>query len=129
MLRGCRGGSPSPCPHAPPEAPLHRPPPAAVHVGLLVPRGGWEGTRPGRRPQERLGRRLEEVAKAVGGGYCRLRMPLRLALGVRGTVAGRRLGALPGLCHAMRPASLPRLPLASAVIVAPTVDARRSTGS
>ena len=29
------------------------------------------------------------------GGYCRLQMPLRLALGVRGTVAGRRLGGLP----------------------------------
>ena len=39
---------------------------------------------------------LEEVAKAVGGGYCRLQMPLRLALGVRKTVAGRRLGALKG---------------------------------
>ena len=45
-------------------------------------------------PQRRLGRRLEEVAKAVGGGYCRLQMPLRLALGVRGTVAGHRLGTL-----------------------------------
>ena len=30
-------------------------------------------------------RRLEEVAKAVGGGYCRLQMPLKLALAVRGT--------------------------------------------
>ena len=39
-------------------------------------------------PQRRLGRRLEEVAEAVGGGYCRLRMPLRLAPGVRGTEAG-----------------------------------------
>ena len=44
----------------------------------------------------RLGRRLEEVVKAVGGGYCRLQMPLKLALGVRGTVAERRLGALGG---------------------------------
>ena len=43
-----------------------------------------------------LDRRLEEVAKAVGGGYCRLQMPLKLALGVRGTVAGHRLGALEG---------------------------------
>ena len=50
--------------------------------------------RPQRRPRKRLGRRLEAVAKAVGGGYCRLQMPLRLALGVRGTVAGHRLGAL-----------------------------------
>ena len=49
-----------------------------------------------RWPQRQLGRRLEEVAKAVGGGYCRLQMPLRLALGVRGTVAGHRLGALKG---------------------------------
>ena len=48
------------------------------------------------RPQTRLDRRLEEVAKAVAGGYCRLQMPLKLALGVRGTVAGRRLGALEG---------------------------------
>ena len=37
---------------------------------------------------------MEEVAKAVGGGYCRLQMPLKLALAVRGTVAGHRLGAL-----------------------------------
>ena len=46
--------------------------------------------------QQRFDRRLEEVAKAVGGGYCRLQMPLRLALGVRETVAGHRLGALEG---------------------------------
>ena len=39
----------------------------------------------GKGPQRRLGRRLEEVAKAVGGGHCRLQMPLKLALGVRGT--------------------------------------------
>ena len=37
---------------------------------------------------------LEEVAKAVGGGYSRLQMPLRLALAVTGTVAGHRLGPL-----------------------------------
>ena len=48
------------------------------------------------RPQRGLDRRLEEVAKAVGGGYCRLQMPLKLALGVRETVAGHRLGALEG---------------------------------
>ena len=35
-------------------------------------------------------RRLEEVAKAVGGSYCRLQMPLKLALAVRGTLAGHR---------------------------------------
>ena len=38
----------------------------------------------------------EAVRQVVGGGYCRLQMPLRLALGVRGTVAGHRLGALEG---------------------------------
>ena len=50
----------------------------------------------GKGPQRRLGRRLEEVAEAVGGGYCRLQMPLRLAGAVRGTVARHRLGALAG---------------------------------
>ena len=59
-------------------------------------RDALEGKGPQRRPQERLGRRLEEVAKAVGGGYCRLQMPLRLAFAVTGTVAGHRLGALGG---------------------------------
>ena len=45
----------------------------------------------------------EAVRQAVGGGcrsgwggYCRLQMALRPALGVRGTLAGRRLGALEG---------------------------------
>ena len=50
----------------------------------------------GKGPQRRLGRRLEEVAKAVGGGYCWLQMPWRPALGVGETVAGPRLGALEG---------------------------------
>ena len=53
-----------------------------------------EGKGPRRRPQQRLGRRLEEVAKAVGDGYCRLPMPSQPALGVLGTVARHRLGAL-----------------------------------
>ena len=44
----------------------------------------------------RLDRRLEEVAKAVGGGYCRLQMPLKPTLAGRETVAGHRLGALEG---------------------------------
>ena len=46
--------------------------------------------------QEPLDRRLAEVAKAVGGGYRRLQISLSLALAVRGTVAGHRLGALAG---------------------------------
>ena len=48
------------------------------------------------RPRKRLGRRLEEVPKAVGGGCCGLQMPLSLAFAVRETVAGHRLGALEG---------------------------------
>ena len=64
---------------------------AGHRVGALE---GGGGTSP--PSQERLGRRLEGVAKAVGGGYCRLQMPLRPALGIRGTVAGHRLGALEG---------------------------------
>ena len=59
-------------------------------------RDALEGKGPQRRPWKRLDRRLEEIAKAVGGGDCRLQMPLQPALGVRGTVAGRRLGALEG---------------------------------
>ena len=60
------------------------------------PRDALEGKGPQRRPQQRLDRRWEEVAKAVGGGYCRLQPPSKLALGVRETVAGHRLGALEG---------------------------------
>ena len=55
-----------------------------------------QGEGPQRRPQMRLGRRLEGVAKAVGGGYCRLQMPLKLAFAVRETGAGHRLVALEG---------------------------------
>ena len=50
----------------------------------------------GEGPQRRLDRRLEGVAEAVGGGYCRLLLPVKLALAVTGTVAGQRLGALEG---------------------------------
>ena len=50
----------------------------------------------GKWPQKRLDRRLEEVAKAVGGGYCRLQMPSKLALGVRGTGTWQRPGAAEG---------------------------------
>ena len=71
----------------------------ATHAGrwcaaLLRGGGGGRDALEGKGPQRRLGRRLEEVAKAVVGGYCRLQMPFSLALGVRGTVAGHRLGAL-----------------------------------
>ena len=56
----------------------------------------------------RFDRRLEAVAKAVGGGYCRLQMPLRLALGVRGTAAGHRPGALEGGGGYLRPLPMHR---------------------
>ena len=62
----------------------------------LVGKDALEGKAPQRRPDRRPDRRLEEVAKAIGGGYCRLQMPFKLALGVRETVAGHRLGALGG---------------------------------
>ena len=39
-----------------------------------------QGKGPQRWPHRRLDTRLEEVAKAVGGGYCRLPMSLKLAL-------------------------------------------------
>ena len=72
-------------------------------------RAALEGKGPQRRPQRRLDRRLE-VAKAVGGGYCRLQMPLKVAFGVRGQVAGHMLGALEGGGGYSPPsnASLPR---------------------
>ena len=62
-----------------------------VALGAEGPGGGRGGqggvgregaSEAGRR---RLGRRLEEVAEAVGG-CCRLQMPLKPALAVRGTV-------------------------------------------
>ena len=56
----------------------------------------FEGKGPLRRPQKPLDSRLEEVAKAVGGCYCRLQMPFKLALAVRETVAEHRMGALDG---------------------------------
>ena len=56
------------------------------------------GGAPQRRPHKWLDKRLEEVAKAVGGGYCRLQMPLKLALAVREAAAGHGLGTLPPLC-------------------------------
>ena len=71
--------------------PTPGPPPSPPPSHTLQKCRRWGGG-----PQRRLHRRLEGVAKAVGGGYCRLQMPLRLALGVRGTVAGHRLGALEG---------------------------------
>ena len=57
-------------------------------------RDASEGKGSRRRPQKRLNMRLVGVVKAVGGGYCRLQMPLKPALGVRETVAGHRLGTL-----------------------------------
>ena len=48
------------------------------------------------------------MPKRLGGGYCRLQTPLRPALGVRGTVAGHRLGALEGMGY---PPPFPMHPL------------------
>ena len=43
-------------------------------------RGALEGKGLQSWPQRRLDVRLEEVAEAVGGGHCRLPMPLKVAL-------------------------------------------------
>ena len=83
-------------------------------------RDALEGKVPHRRPQKRLDRRLEEVAKAVGGGYCRLQMPLSLALAIGETVAGRRLGALEG--GGGLPPPLPMHPWVPPPVSAPTGD-------
>ena len=86
-LRLCQGGllfgacGPTPCTSAPPGVG------GMVGVPPHPLRDALEGGLP-------LNRRFEEVAKAVGGSYCRLQMPLRLALAARETVAGHRLGAL-----------------------------------
>ena len=83
-------------PHFSPPSPPAPGESRALHPSSLEPRDALEEKGPQRRPHRRFGRRLEEVAIAVGGGYCRLQMPLKLALGVGGTVAGHRLGALEG---------------------------------
>ena len=72
------------------------------------PRDVLEGKAPQRQPKKRLDRRLEEVSKAVGGGYCRLQMPLKLALVVKETVHGHRLGSHEGVTCAPSNASLPK---------------------
>ena len=77
------------------EVPPASPCPFGIPGALLQCRGARDASE-GKGPQRRLGRRLEEVAKAVGGGYCRLQMPLKPALGVSETGARHRLGALEG---------------------------------
>ena len=51
----------------------------------VAPNDAVDGKAPQGRPQKRLDRRLEEVSKAVVGGYCWLQMPLQLAFAVRET--------------------------------------------
>ena len=75
---------------------LGRAPSTTVPISSPPPRDALEGKGPQRLPQRRLDRRLKEVATAVGGSYCRLEVPLKLALAVRGTVARHRLGTLEG---------------------------------
>ena len=57
-------------------------------------RDALEGKGPRKCPRRQFDGRLEELAKAAGSGYCRLRTPLKLALAVKETVAGHRLGKL-----------------------------------
>ena len=90
-LKGvCRGPKPSPGHGSGCDAALSAP---AARPRVYIARDAFERKAPQRRSQKRLDRRLEEVAKAVGGGYCRLQMPLELVLAVRETVAGHRLGS------------------------------------
>ena len=74
------------------------PPPRLLTRPRGSPKGGTRlqecTTREG--PQRSFDRRLEEVATAVGGSYCRLQMPLKLAFGVWETVARHRLGPWKG---------------------------------
>ena len=50
----------------------------------------------GLRGSPRLDRRIEEVSEAVLGRYCRLQIPLNLAVAAKETVARHMLGALEG---------------------------------
>ena len=83
---------------APPVCPLcvgGRPPPPrrGDHHLQRVGRGNrdaLEAKGPQEQRQKRSDRRLQVVAKAVGGVYCRLRMPLKQGLVATGTVAGHR---------------------------------------
>ena len=84
-----RSPLPVPRPRPPPPPPTRRPLPltgSQCSPPPPPPRAAVEGEGLRRGAQKRLGRRLEEVAKAVRGSYCRLHMPLKLALAVRGTV-------------------------------------------
>ena len=90
-------GGPGGTPGGPPaHAPAAAVPTAPAGVGQAGGNAGTSDACEGKGPPGRLDRRLEGVAKAVGGGYCRLQMPVSLGLGIRGTVARRRLGALDG---------------------------------
>ena len=107
VARGLSTPSPLPQVHpVHPEAPLA----SSLNLESHPPRGALERKVPQRGPQRRLDRRLEAVAKAVGGGYCRLQMPLKPALAVRGTVAGHKLGALEEGGGTSRPSNDPWAP-------------------
>ena len=99
--RRCHHKGP-PSPHAPPRPGCLSGRDAFERLALVGEEGGWppfQGCIRGEGASEvaqRLDGQLEEVAKAVGGGYCRLQLPLTLVLGVRGTVARHRLAALEG---------------------------------
>ena len=77
-----------------------------------LPRDALEGKGPQRPPRRRLDRRLEEVAEAAGGGYCRLQVPLRLAFALMETVVGHTTPPPPQIgCRFPRFAPILRLDL------------------
>ena len=90
------------------QAPVAPPSPLVAKRALLIPGevGGGQGCI---RREGTSEAGLGEVAKAFGGGYCQLQMPLRLALGVRGTAGGRKLGALEGGGGTSPPSNASRL--------------------
>ena len=65
-----------------------------LQQGLASPGLHFEGEGTSEGALEAVRQAVGAGCAAVGGGYCRLRLPLELALGVRETVAGHRLGAL-----------------------------------
>ena len=84
---------------APDFSPAQDPPPALLIPDKQHVTGDWgrgQGCNRKEGTSEAVRQAVGGVAKAVRGGYCRLQMPLKLALAVREAVAGHRLGALEG---------------------------------
>ena len=114
MTEGGHGPVVGACPPLPPPPP---PRPRGHYISKhRIPRDIGRGGHAVRdTPSGPVGPSRSPTAVLCGGarpqspltGYCRLQMPLELVLGVRGTVAGRRLGALEGGGGGASPPSKP----------------------